>query len=226
MHARQVTGSFSVESFNKENHYCFLMKKRGAWKWVAEKARTQKVILALDHPSTSSQLAKHVGDKPERTSRILRRMVAESLAECLNPNAQSSRIYGLTDLGHWCRKRLVQQRDDKTKVRPISGLPTEILPISTGFDWELLGWVSFRHRAAVIKALVGPMQAVSIRRKAVQHNPALRMSANNVREVLRCLLERDVVERIEVPNSVYPHFELTPVGKQLQAYLWRTEGLS
>ena len=151
-------------------------------------------------------------------SRMLRRLQSESLAECLNPKAQSSRLYRLTELGLWCRHRLMQEKGIKLHAYPQEH--------NTVLDWDVLGWVSFRHRAAVIRALTRPMQAVAIRRRARQQNTQLRMSANNVREVLRVLCQRDIAARVTMKDSIYPHFELTDLGKQLQAHMWQVEGLS
>ena len=52
--------------------------------------------------------------------------------------------------------------------------------------------VCFSHRAAVIQALDRAMQPAAIKRKAKSQNPDLKMSANNVRDVIKLFLQRGI----------------------------------
>ena len=82
----------------------------------------------------------------------------------------------------------------------------------------------FRHRSAVIKALQGPMQPVAIKKRALEKNARLRMSANNVRDVIRELLGKGVVQCIEIPGQRYVRYELTKTRRRLQVLHAAAEG--
>ena len=71
-------------------------------------------------------------------------------------------------------------------------------------DWSLYGLICFSQRSAVIKALSRPMQPSEIKRMARFHDPNLRMSANNVRDIIRLLLEKGVVRRVVERGKAHP----------------------
>ena len=60
------------------------------------------------------------------------------------------------------------------------------------------------------------MQPTQVKRKARFQNPALRMSANNARDVVKEFLSKGLVQPVRVRRKAYLRFELTEVGKQLQ----------
>ena len=67
------------------------------------------------------------------------------------------------------------------------------------------------------------MQAAAIKRRARYLDPTVRMSANNVRDVLRALLSRGVVRVVWLRKKAHPRFELTEKGLQLQEQLRRAK---
>ena len=109
---------------------------------------------------------------------------------CLNQEARSSRLYWLTALGAACQKRL---RKD-LHLPPLEHCFPEV-------DWQLYGWVCFSHRKAIIKALTEPLQPSAIKRRAFKQDTRLRMSANNVRDIMRLFLERGIVCLVKVQGK-------------------------
>jgi hypothetical protein len=90
-------------------------------------------------------------------------------------------------------------------------------------DWHLYGWLCYRHRAAILKTIVEPMQPATIKRKARSHDPTLRMSANNVRDVMRLFLWKSIVRQVWIRKKRHPRYELTEVGKILRQLLIQVE---
>ena len=68
-------------------------------------------------------------------------------------------------------------------------------------DWQLYGDVCYSHRAAVVRVLTEPMQPAQIKRKALFKDSRIRMSANNVRDVIRLLLAKGIVEPVMVKGE-------------------------
>ena len=119
----------------------------------------------------------------------------------------------MTELGKVCQEKLYERR----------GLPT-IVHCFPDLDWNLYGWVCYSHRAAVIKTLNGGMQPAAIKRKARFQNPSLRMSANNVRDIIRLFLMKGIVNQVMLKGKTHPRYELTEAGKHLQSLLLRAGG--
>ncbi|MFC1780851.1 hypothetical protein ACFLZ8_01125 [Planctomycetota bacterium] len=86
-------------------------------------------------------------------------------------------------------------------------------------DWELYGWVCFSHRAAIIKALTESMQPAKIKHRAKQQNPKIKMSANNVRDIIKLFLEKEIVEPVKVGKRAHLRYELTELGRNIQGLL-------
>ncbi len=63
------------------------------------------------------------------------------------------------------------------------------------------------------------MQAAAIKRKARLRDSNLRMSANNVRDVLKYLLGAQITRRVVVRKKKHPRYELTDLGKEFQRLL-------
>ena len=162
---------------------------------------------------TAAQLARRGGVTRVSCSDGIQSLAARGLVRCLNPEARSSRLYWLTDAG------MRRQR----AWSPAYGRPKrKVLPES--IDWNLYGWVCYRHRAAIIKALTEPLQPAAIKRRARTHNPGIRMSANNVRDVIRLFVSKGIVRRITAKRS-HPRYELSEVGQQLRHLLLEAETL-
>lgn len=121
----------------------------------------------------------------------------------------------MTDTGQKCQRRLLKENGQHSLVYDFPNV-----------DWQLYGWVCYSHRAAIIKALVEPMQPATIKRKAKSQDPGLRMSANNVRDVIRLFLSRGIVQAIRFRKKVHPCYELTELGKKLQNLLLEAGSIS
>lgn len=179
-----------------------------AYHWLLQGDRRKRVLTQLTQPLTATQLSHRTGLSIDACGHVLWELSVYELVRCLNEPARSSRIYWLTDIGTACQ----------VKLRKLMGLPRVALDFPI-VDWHLYGWVCFRHRAAVIKALQGAMQPAAIKRRARVQNPGLRMSANNTRDVVRLLLFKGIVEPVYIRKKAHPRYQLTEVGKKLQTLL-------
>ena len=138
--------------------------------------------MRLKQPMTAKQLAKTTGLTREECSHALASFAAHGLVVCLNRHARRSRLYGLSAKGRACQR----------KLHPENGCPQrENRP--SDVDWHLYGSVCHSHRAAVIRALSEPLRPGTIKRRARCHNPAIRMSAKNVRDDIRVFRDRGIV---------------------------------
>jgi len=163
---------------------------------------------------TAKQLSKHIELSPNACSYVLWELSLYGLLTCLNPGAPRSRLYWVTELGARCQRRL--RRDCR--------LP-ELLHDFPIVDWNLYGWVCFSHRSAIIKALTEPLQPATIKRRAVQQDSQINMSANNVRDVIRLFLAKGIVVPVRLRGKAHPRYELTEMGKNFQRLLRRSETL-
>ena len=142
----------------------------------------------------------------------VRDLAAHGLLLCLNETSRRSRVYWLTGLGKACQRQVCEMRG-----KPVSG---GFVP---DIDWALYGWVCYTHRAAIIKALISPMQPATIKRKARARQSELRMSGNNVRDVMRVFLQRGVVQPVWIRKHAHPRYELTDHGRVFQQLLCGAE---
>lgn len=124
---------------------------------------------------------------------LVRRLRHRGLVQCLNPNARRSRVYARTD----------------------AALPR--------VDWALYGWVCFSHRRAVLEALDEPRQPSAIKRRARYLHPGIRLSANNVRDIIREFREHNIVQPVSVRGRAHPAYALTPTGTALQTQVLENE---
>lgn len=144
----------------------------------------------------------------KRCSESVRQLRTEGHVTCLNPRASSGRVHWLTCSGIHHQTSLCRIMD----VDP----PVHFLP---EVDWALYGSICFSHRSMVVRHLQGPMQAVQIKRRAYFHDPSMRMSANNARDVIRYLLSKGIIERVPVRGRRHPCYDFTPAGKPYQLLL-------
>jgi len=191
------------------------MQISDVYTWIVEREDRKAVLLSLRQPMTAKQVGKKTGLSPDSGSHLLRRMAAKGLVVCVNPEARCSRLYRLTGRGQTCRGR----------IRRDLALPRDPEPTS-GFDrvnWELYGWICFNHRAIVIRTLTRPMQPSEIKRIIRARKPHIKISANNIRDVMKLLLARGIVKSVEVSKKAHLRYELTDLGHQLQKLLIRAE---
>ena len=86
-------------------------------------------------------------------------------------------------------------------------------------DWEVYGWLCFSHRSVVLRALTEPMQPAKIKRKIRSRHPNARISANNVRDVIRLFLAKGIVRQVFTKKQSLPRYELTELGCVYQRLL-------
>jgi DNA-binding transcriptional regulator GbsR (MarR family) len=174
------------------------------------------VLCSIKQPLTAKQLSKQTNLSVERCSAAISELARSGLIECKNQRQQRSRLYFVTNQG-----MIVQ-----SELRNGIGLP----PVVDNFRkapavWLNYGFVCFSHRSAIIRTLragdenVRPMNAATIKRKAKFNDPMLRMSANNVRDVLKELSDRDIVRKISTNKSKYPSYMLSNTGEYFKKLL-------
>lgn len=129
----------------------------------------------------------------DASMRLLVRLRQRGVVHCLNPQARRSRVYARTD----------------------AHLPEDV-------DWALYGWVSFSQRRAVLEALDVPRYPAAIKRRARYLHPGIRLSANNVRDIIRLFRARGLVTPIDLGRA-HPSYALTSQGEVVQRLLWKGE---
>jgi DNA-binding PadR family transcriptional regulator len=191
------------------------MQISDVYTWIVEREDRRAVLLSLRQPMTAKQVGKKTRFSPDTGSHLLRRMAAQGLVVCVNPEARCSRLYRLTELGQACRDR----------VRKDLALPrdTKPEPDVDSVDWKLYGWICFNHRAIVIRTMTRPMQPSEIKRIVRARKPHVKISANNIRDVMKLLLVRGIVKPVKVSRKAHLRYELTDLGRQLQKLLIRAE---
>jgi len=188
------------------------MKRKEVYEWAQRSENRKSVLLNLKQPMTALQLSKKTELSMEQCSMILGKLTLCRLVKCLNPTATRSRLYWLTPVGILCQKKL---SNDKTLPDIAKNMPD--------IDWQLYGWVCYNHRAAIIKTLTEPMQPAAIKRKAKQQNQKIKMSANNVRDVIKLFLQKKIVKPVKVRKKAHLRYELTESGHKIQGLLSQAE---
>ncbi len=180
--------------------------------WVLQRNRRQLILKHLVFPATPSQLSRWTNLSEDACSYTLVEFRSRKLARCVNPGAARFRLYLLTRIGHQCRLSLIGRSDVSCRVRRF--------PV---VFWRLYAQMLYPHRCAVIRTLTRPMQAAEVKRRASMNDSNLRISAGNVREVLKYLLTQGIVRKFYVHRSAYPLYERTDLGNQLQDVLTEAE---
>ncbi len=184
------------------------MSIRSACAWIAERPLREKTISTFSHPLTAAQLAQREGINLDHAGYLFWELGTRHLVECLNHSARKSRLYWLTTLGQRCRDRLRCQ----LRLPPLEGDIPKL-------DWDLYGWLCFRHRSAIMRALTQPLQPAAIKRQARRQDESLRMSANNVRDIIKLFLKRGIVHAVPVPREHHPRYALTTTGEAMRRML-------
>ena len=188
------------------------MQPSEAYEHIISSQRRAHILSGFNQPITAHQLARKLHRSLDACRRVVFELRAYGAVACLNPNARRSRVYWLTRSGKTCQQRLA--------VANAQAVHDYFVP---DLDWELYGWVCFSHRAATIKALKEALQPSAIKRRARALDPELRMSANNVRDVIRLFAARGIVRRVECRKHSHPRYELTDIGRTFQELLRRAE---
>ncbi len=193
------------------------MQTSNVYEWIKKEENRKAVLTSLTQPLTAKQLSRKTRIDIDSCSHVLGRLAQHGLTTCLNPAARSSRLYGLTDLGRKCRERLSRE----------FGLPDKPQACElTGIDWQLYGWLCFSHRSAIIRALTEPMQPSAMKRRLRQMGSAVKISANNIRDVVRLFLQKGIVQKVHIRKKAHPRYELTGLGQKLRDLLIRAEAPS
>jgi hypothetical protein len=178
--------------------------------WLEAEGGRRVVLTAMTQPMTVKQISKRARIDPDTCSHILGKITVRDMAICLNPNARSARVYAVTQIG----------REYQEYLQPNLYEGREPLPDA---DWEVYAWLCFRHRRAIIGILTEPMQPSEIKRKLRFKMPELRISANNVRDVIRLFLNKGLVRKVFVRKKAHARYELTELGYLYRNLLLRAE---
>ena len=180
--------------------------------WLKRGKRREMIMISLRQPMTAKQLSYATGIREDSCSFILQEFMRYLMVTCLNPLSRRSRLYWLTQKG----------RKYKQEYFTLQGLP--VLPVDFPIvDWELYGWVCYTHRTAIIKALTSPLQPAAIRRKILHQNPNIKISTNNVSDILRLFLKKKIIIPVRVQKEAHLSYRLTELGTKLQVLLYRAE---
>jgi predicted transcriptional regulator len=182
------------------------------YEWIKKEESRRKPLMALNQPLTAKQIARKTGIPMDTCSYTVAKFTVKSLVTCLNPEARNSRLYWITELGRQCRKQLHQDKNLPYKEYDLPSV-----------NWPLYGWLCYSHRAAIIRILTEPMQPSKIKRTLRNHKPNIKISANNIRDVIKLLLEKGIVQKVFVRKKAHPRYELTDSGKQFRQLLIQSE---
>ena len=180
--------------------------------WIKKEESRRKILMTIEQPLTGKQIGRRTGIPIDTCSYVVAKLVARGLLTCLNPKARNSRLYWLTDLGAKYRKKL--HRD--------LALPYEEYDLLS-IDWALYGWICFSHRSIVMKTLTAPMQPSEIKRTIRKRKAGMKISANNIRDVVKLLLEKGIVQKVFIRKKAHPRYELTDSGNQFREILMQSE---
>ena len=181
--------------------------------WFIQSERRKEILVDFNQPLTATHIAQRTNISLDACLHVLWVLSLYNIVYCLNKDTRYNRVYWLTELGKRCQQKL---REDKS-LRPLArNFPS--------IPWNLFGSVCYSHRSTVIKTMHEPMQAAKVKRKALYQNSKLRMSANNVRDVMKYLLSKDIVRKVYVRRKRHPRYELTELGKEFKGLLISAKG--
>ena len=184
------------------------MVNKQVYQWLNERDTRKRVLQAFNQPLIARQISKKTGIPQDTCSYLIAKFVDVGLLVCLNPKARNGRLYWPTGKGHQCRRKLYR---DKNRLYD----EPELLEI----DWRLYGWICFSHRSAIIKILTHPMQPSEIKRLFRIQGTHIRISANNIRDIVRLFLSKGIVRPVKIRKKAHLRYELTDIGIKLRQLL-------
>ncbi len=190
------------------------MKNSKVYQWIIEDENRRKILMAINQPVTATQLSQRTGIPVDTCSYLVAKSTIKGLLICLNPGVRKSRVYWLTEFGIRCRKQL---HLDSNLLYKEHNLPD--------INWHLYGWVNFNHRSAIIKILTTPMQPAEIKKVLRIRRPNIKISANNVRDIIKLFLARNIVSPVKIRKKAHPRYELTDLGTKLRQLLLRADAV-
>lgn len=170
------------------------------------------MLISIQQPMTAKQLSRQTAISNETCSYLLGKFAVLQLCVCLNPEAGNSRVYWMTDMG----------REIQNQLQGEMNLPPKDISFHS-VNWALYGWVCYNHRSVVLRALTESMQPSEIRRRIRYRFPSARISANNVRDIIRLFEKQGIVRKVVVRKKAHPRYELTEIGLQFQNLLNHAE---
>ena len=188
------------------------MQPSEAYRYISQSERRQRILHSITQPLTARQLAKRTGLSQDGCSEVLAQLRAVKLIVCANEKARQSRLYIPTKLGFHVQTRFRRDRDLA---------PNEFY--MPDCNWDIYGRLCHRHRTAVILAMTEPLQPSIIKHRARLRNPDLRMSANNVRDVMRLLVAWGIAKPTRIRRKAHLRYELTEQGSIFQKLLQQAE---
>ena len=189
------------------------METDEAYYWLVQSERRKNILVGFNQPLTATHIARRTDITLDASLHLLWGLSLYGIIYCPNKGTRYNRLYWLTELGKACQRKLRETLALQPLIHHFPDVP-----------WDLFSSVCYSHRSAVIKAMHEPMQAAAIKRKALFQYPKLRMSANNVRDVMRCLLNEGVVRKIKIKKKAHPRYELTDLGKAFKELLVGAKG--
>jgi predicted transcriptional regulator len=184
------------------------MEHRTVYQPAIESQNDRKILLAFNQPLTAKQVSGKTGIPEDTCGNLMGKFTKNSLITCLNPAAGNSRLYWLTEPGKKCQKDICRKLN----------LPYAEYSLPN-IDWELYGWICFKHRSAVIITLTEPMQPSKIKQILRIQKPNVKISANNVRDVIKWLLANKIVQPVKIRKKTHLRYELTDLGKTFRQLL-------
>jgi DNA-binding transcriptional regulator GbsR (MarR family) len=187
------------------------MVKTQVCQWLNGSQTRKRILYTFKQPLTSRQISKKTGIPSHTCSYTIAKLVDLGVLICLNPKARSSRLYTLTADG----QHYFQQFFQIGCTRPAHA--------HSEIDWALYGRICFNHRAAVIKTMTRPMQPSEIKRILKIQKSRVRISANNVRDVMRVFVTSGIVQPVKIRKKKHLRYELTESGTKLRQLLLQAE---
>jgi len=188
------------------------MVSEKVYQWLNVRDDRKVVLRAFHQPLISRQISKRTGILQSTCSYIIATFVDKGLLICLNPAAQNSRLYWLTEKGHRLLKKLAQNHNQ-----------IYLKPQLPEIDWPLYGWLCYTHRSVIIRVLNEPMRPSEIKRVLSIQRPSIRISAGNVRDIIQLFLLKSIVRPVTIRGKVYPYYKLTDLGIKCRDLLIRAD---
>ena len=176
------------------------------YEWISEDKIRENILVSMTQPLTAKQISRKTGISKDTCSYLLSKFAAKDIIVCLNPCVRNSRLYWVTDFGEKCQRHLCPDLPESTWDLP-------------SVNWELYGWVCYNHRAAVIRVLTKPMQPSEMKRKLRQIGSDVKISANNIRDIIRLFHKNGIVRQVSIRKKAHPRYKLTEQGIQIQKLL-------
>jgi len=184
------------------------------YEWIKKEEGRKKILTTLKVPLTAKQLTRKTGIPEDTCSYTIAKFANKGLFVCLNPNARNSRLYWLTESGRQQQEKLCQDLS----------LPYEKYDLPD-MNWDTYGWLCYNHRSIVISTLTKPMQPSEIKRVLRVHKPLAKISANNIRDIIKLFSTKQIVQPVKIRKKAHPRYELTDSGRKMQQLLIKAESI-